>query len=263
MKVIFKKKIIAAIISALAIFSAVFWGRGFYDYLKPADRSISDFPRPIAHFYKNPVQSIGKIRLKLFYVIPKNQSAEVFKNWRETIKAILDEAVKFHKFQFRGSSVLHYDIWPIPIILEKNNDFYDTESTNKGNPSALKTIFDEIKRRAFESGGDIFNNDFAVFGKEEYPAYGFIYEGKGASGLALEKEGAFILARAFIAQKQYASFRSSLLYHELGHTFGLPDQYDVENNDVFSNDIMGAGRKKPIEVNYLDRQLLKGLGVIF
>jgi hypothetical protein len=242
-----------------------------------------------AHFYKNPSRDISKIDLKVFYAVPKNKAGNVARDWREAIENVLEKAARFHKLQFRGKSILSYEVFPEIVILNQENIFYDTERTDKGNPQALIAVAEEIQKRVFTRGGDIYRPDFA-FDEGVYRVLGIVYEGVGAAGgVIFESEkrtakeiaydlkmpadyvfiakvtvadGFFILSRQFLTEQEYAIFSPSLLYHEFAHTFGLPDLYDSATNAVFSNDIMGAGRRRPIEGTFIDRSLLINLGVL-
>jgi hypothetical protein len=254
-----------------------------------SERKTESNPSSGAHFYKDPSQDISKIDLKVFYAIPKNRVTEIVNNWQKIIDNALEKGKRFHAFQFRGKSELNYEIFPEPIILSKENYFYDTAKTDKGNPQALISIIGEIERRVFNQSGDLYQANFS-FNKNAYPVIGIIYEGVGASGgviLESAKEnveeianelkispshifitdiafarGFFLLARQFLTDEKYSFFGPSLLYHEFAHSFGLPDFYDPETNIVFSNDIMGAGRRRPIESAFIDRSLLIDLGVL-
>jgi len=242
------------------------------------------------HFYKNSDVGIANIKIKMFYVVPKNRTSNIVTNWQNFIEEALAKTSKFHEIQFRGKSTIQYDIYPKPVILQESNQFYDTETTARGNPHALIAISEEIERRVFKKEGDLYDEKFAAAEKSEYPVLGLIYEGVGASGgviyesdletrseiakqLGLSEsvifivevesaDGFFLLSRVFFTESQYRIFSSTLFYHEFAHTFGLPDQYDIENNVPSSNDIMGAGRKKPIEIMYLDRELTRDMGIV-
>ena len=242
------------------------------------------------HLYKNPDVSIANIRIKIVYVIPKNRTGNIVTNWQNFIEEALAKTSKFHEIQFRGKSIIKYDIYPEPVILQESNQFYDTETTARGNPRALIAISEEIERRVFKKEGDLYDEKFAASEESEYPVLGLIYEGVGASGgviyeseletrseiakqLGLSEsviyivdvesaDGFFLLSRVFFTESQYQIFSSTLFYHEFAHTFGLPDQYDLENNVPSSNDIMGAGRRKPIETMYLDRELTRDMGIV-
>lgn len=202
-----------------------------------------------AHYYQRPEISLKTIRLKVFYAVPANRAQSLDLKWRERLELVLEEARKFHELQFQGLSKLDYEVFPEPFMLERENQHYDTENTDRGNPEALKRVTAEIERR---------EPSFLKAPSGEFMAIAIVYEGVGASGA----EGAMIISRNFLANQEYEPVAAALLYHELGHTYGLPDRYDLETGEPFSHDIMGSGRRKPLLTNYLDESLLRDLGVI-
>ncbi len=213
-----------------------------------------DFINPMmsgksANFYKKPEISVAKIKLKVFYVVPKDKTNSIYANFYSVTEKALKEAVDFHRSQFRKYSELTYDIYPEPLFMSEDSLFYNTENTNHGNPEGLRNIIPEIERT---------KTDFLKHNKDEFLVIGVIYEGVGASGA----EEAFLLSRTFLSEDQYQPIASTFLYHEFGHSLGLPDQYDLETGVPYSNDIMGGGREKPIDINYIDKDLLKEMGVI-
>lgn len=212
---------------------------------KESERPVVTKSSP--YFYQDPARDISKVRLKVFYVVPANKP--VYMGWPSLLPDVLSDAVRFHMVQFRGFSTLAYEIFSEPLVLERESVFYDTEDTNRGNPEGLKNIVPVVEARAA---------DFLKAEEDEFTVIAIIYEGVGASGT----DGAMILSRSFLSDEQYRSFRSSLFYHEFGHTFGLPDGYDLQHSTPHSNDIMGIGRGKPIDTTYIDRELLKDMGVI-
>lgn len=278
------------LIAALFAIGGVVVGVAYYvpAYLYQSDQQ-SQRSNQAAHVYGDLGKSIAAVRLKILYVVPKNKTAEINGRWNEAILAALEQAARFHALQFRGQSFLKYDLYNKPLILREDNLFYDTATTNRGNPRALIAVAQEIERRVFGPEGDLYDPDFALFGTNEYPVLGLVYEGLGASGgviieselesvsdiarqlglpesvifkVAVEKfDGFFLLSRAFLVDPQYRAFGASLFYHEFAHTFGLADQYN-EFDQPSSYDIMGSGRKQPLEATYIGRVFLKEMGVI-
>ncbi len=260
----------------------------YFFLLSPRVAKLTPPFRPVAHFYENPKISLNQIRLKVFYVVPRNKT--VLPDWQTPIQSALKDAVRFHTLEFQGSSVLNYDIFPEPVVLTEDNLAYDTTSTNRGNPYALLRISDELGRRAFRADGDLYTPNFLAGEPNEYQVLGIVYEGVGDAGSAiyesdlssaseiakqlgvpesavavvhLEKvNGFFLLNRDFLTNEKYRSYGATLMYHEFAHTLGLPDGYDVLTNAVWTSDIMGGGRYDPIGTAYLDQKSLHGLGIL-
>jgi len=276
-------------ILAIIILAAFFIGGAVYDLLNQKKTPFSEFKEIAAHFYKNPSKNISVIRLKVFYAVPQNRVDKIAADWQIKIREVLEKAVQFHNLQFRGKSDLKYEIYPQPVILSRDNTFYDTDNTNKGNPRALIAVAEEIERRVLRPNGDLYNDHFAEKKAGEYPVMGLIYEGVGASGgVILESpftslseaardlqipesiifkvdvesaDGFFLISSEYFTKPAYQIAAASLFYHEFAHSFGLPDLYDSDTGVAYSEDIMGSGRYDSIQTAYLDSLLLKDLGV--
>lgn len=244
----------------------------------------------IIHAYHNPEINLEKIRIKAFYAVPKNKTSEAILNWHDILDVSLIKSQAFHKIQFREKSFLLYDIYPEPVVLNENNIYYDTDSTKFGNPKALINIANELEKRVFKKNGDLYLEGFSQRNPSEYPVLGIIYEGVGAAGgvihdselesteeiakkLGLPEsviykvdvksaDGFFILSRSFLTEAEYEFNGPTQFYHEFAHTFGLPDGYDLETGVSQTFDIMGEGRRKPIEIMYLDRKFTRAMGLV-
>ena len=231
-----------------------------------------------AHLYGNKNVSIEKIKLKVFYVVPKDRTGQIYKDWRSVIEKAMAKITDFHKLQFRGYSEINYEIHSKPVILENNGSFYDENNT--GNAKALKLIAEELEKRVLEKADK----------QSNYPVLGIIYEGFGAVGGVIEEsnleserefaklkdlpesvvfkvavesaDGFFLVSRSYLFEEEYKFSGLSFLYHEFAHTFGVQDYYDQKTGLAFSNDIMGVGLQRPFESNFISSVILKDLGVI-
>lgn len=273
------KKIIAVIlffaVSLTAAAVIYFW---FFN--QPAKTTLFQ-PQPArsAHLYRNPDVSIEKIKLMVFYTVPSDKAGLIYGDWKNVVVRALKKITAFHSLQFRGRSEINYEIYPKPVILENSASFYD--SNNNGNARALKLIAEELEKREFIS--------HASFSEKDYPVLGIIYEGFGAIGGVIEEsvlesaeefaklknlpesvvfkvaiesaDGFFLISKSYLSGKEHEFSGPSLLYHEFAHTLGIPDFYDFGTGLDFSEDIMGAGRNRPLDNNYLDADILKELGV--
>ena len=261
----------------------------YFYYFKKNIPDYSNLPEAKAHFYSDASIGIKKIGLKIFYAVPANKKDNVDPGWQKTITETIEKISRFHALQLHGLSEINYDIYPEPVLLREEDIFYNTASTNLGNPRGLISIAEEIAERVLREGGDLYKPEFAGFEEGEYPVMGLIYEGVGASGgviydtsLGTAREiaeelsvpesivyltdvksvrGFFILNREFLTSKELSIFGATTLYHELAHTIGLPDR-DESAGLSAQNDIMGGGRRDPLEAAYIAGDLLEGLGVL-
>lgn len=232
---------VVCLILAAAVFGVWYFRKA------PSNISTNQTTSIKPHLYKDPSVDISQIDLKIFYVVPNN--LQVAPEWRTQISSILTDIVKFHELQFHNTSKLTANLYPSPVILTHEDSFYDTQNTDYGNPQGLRNIVPELESRF---------PDFLKVPPGNYQATAIIYEGVGASGA----ENAMILSRTFLSGGEYNLDGASLFYHEFAHTFGVPDRYDLTNNQPESGDIMGNGRFKPLDTNYLGSDILKDLGVI-
>ncbi len=247
----------------------------------------------IPHAYNDPSRAISEIRVTAFYFVPQSKAKSIISNWREVLEENLQKLEKFHALQFQGKSSLKYQIFPEPVVGLQDSVYYDTDNTGGGNPHALLRTASEIEQRVFRPSGDIRHEDFSLREKNVYPVLFILYEGVGASGgiiyeseLESEREiaeklgipesiifkidveaadGFFLLSSAYLARPELRSYGASVMVHEFYHTLGLPDKYEVEEptfeERILSPDLMGAGRKRPLEKTYLERAAIRGFGL--
>ena len=260
---------------------------GIYFFVGVPQITPTEYPKlTTPHLYNNPDVSIENIHISAIYFVPKNKNPA--DNWKNTMEAGLIKLREFHELQFQRRSKISYEIFPEPVIGEKDSLFYDTTSTDRGNPQALINASNEIERRVFANAGDLFNVNFGRDIDDVYPVLFIMYEGVGASGgiineseeetaagiaerlnlsesvifvVDVKSSDGFFLVNREIVDGTHGPNGQSVLAHEFYHTLGLPDEYSLENGVAESPDIMGLGRFKPVENTYLSRELLAGLGL--
>ncbi len=246
-----------------------------------------------AHLYGNPHVFIGRVVLRVFYIVPKNKIQGVSSStWRSVLADTVERAARFHNLQFRGTSQLTYFIYRNPVYLENEDSFYDTANTHGGNPHGLVAVAEEVERRVFKPGGDLYDPSL-IGGAGEYTVMGLVYEGSGASGGRIYEspltspadiaaqihvssssiykvgvdsaQGFFLLNRRFLSDSALPAYGASVFYHEFGHAIGLPDAYEVRpdfpQDILLTEDIMGGGRYRPLENTYIGNDFLKEMGV--
>ena len=261
---------------------------GIYFFVGVPRINPTIFQQPaIPHLYNNPDIKIENIQIFAFYFVPKNKTVK--ENWRNTMESGLNRLQEFHKLQFLQRSKISYNIFPEPVIGEREILFYDTETTNRGNPQALINSSNEIERRVFRSDGNLFYVDFPRSTDKSYPVLFIMYEGVGASGGIINESGenltsaeiakklnlpesiiyivdvkstdGFFLVNREILEGKHGQNGQSILAHEFYHTLGLSDEYSLEDASARSADIMGLGRFKPIENTYISKKLMASLGL--
>lgn len=233
-----------------------------------------------SHVYRSPERTIDRIKLNIFYAVPQDKRGLLKTNWSESIAKDLEDIVKFHAVQFRGFSQLREKIYATPILLDHESSFYDSEKTDGGNPHALVAVSEEIEKRVFRSGGDLYDADLAARTEGEYVVMGIVYEGVGASGGLIYDSpltsASDIAAKIGVSESlvhivdvtsaegfflvHSNELGASTIYHEFAHAIGIADHY--EGGEDFSEDIMGLGRQGAIRDTYIDRETLRDMGVL-
>jgi hypothetical protein len=233
----------------LAIGAALAWMYFFLD--RP---HLATYPEPstrIPHVY-NGTSSIASIDLLVVYFVPKDMASVTQDEWRPAVKKAVDNLVAFHTVEFAKRSTIAPYIYETPIIGEDSSDTYDTNDTNKGNPAALRSIGDELTERLERGDLQSLRSHF-----KEMPDIYVVYEGVGSSG---SPGGASLINRKFLTDPQYASYGTSYFVHEFYHTIGVPDGYN-DLDQSLTSDIMGLGRRTPLEINFLSDDTLQKLGI--
>ena len=223
-----------------------------------------------AHFYDKPEVSLERVAVKVVYVVPADIGAKASTTgWsskvEEKLHQVMNDVAVFHRGQFRGSSVMNYEFFPWGVTLRRESRFYDSDNTNEGNPHALTAIAAELQERMFTEGGDLYDAEFSKYQEEEYRVLALVYAGVGASGGAITKDasydGALILNQDYFLDERWQQEGPTVLYHELAHTLGVPDSYDIKSGVTETDDIMGSRRDVPLANTYLDLRTLKHMGV--
>jgi hypothetical protein len=271
----------------------IFLGGALFFYLQSGDRLPGSAAHPgeaktRAHVYKVPDRLVDSVHLRVFYAVPQDKAAQSKNNWQEIISRVFSDVSRFHEIQFRGFSKIDVQIFPEQVLLDHESIFYDSEKTDAGNPHALLAVAQEIERRIATPGGDLYREEFATRKDGEYVVMGIIYEGVGGSGgliydsplgtpqeislqlgipeslihiVNVESSDGFFLANSdCLAGPVCGEPGPSLIYHEFAHALGIQDQYEGDHS--YSEDVMGLGRFKTLDSTYLDRSILKEMGVL-
>ena len=215
-----------------------------------ADMVASSKTPIVPHIFGDSSRPISEIELKVFYFVPKDRSPN--SEALSAIEAALGSLKKFHESQFPGFSAISFSVFREPVIGLKPSDFYEVSSgasslsAQERAGESMKQIREELSARQILTEGRS--------SQDAFPVTVIIYEGVGA-GADLSR---MIVAREFLTDPKIF-YGKTVFTHEFYHTLGIPDGYDKEGS--FSQDIMGAGRYRPLEMTYLAEETLKAMGL--
>lgn len=241
--------LLAAIFASLAL---IYFFAGV-SLVRPDDLTAYSAP----HLCGQSGVSLAEVNLAVFYFLPKNKTDLLLGNWQSVFEKPLKQLVEFHQLQFQGRSELKYHFYPRPIIGQEDNIFYDTTTTQYGNPQALRHIAPELEARVFTEGGNLYDADFIKAQSNPYQAMLVIYEGVGAAA----SENVILLSQAYLSEVKPLYYGTSILAHEFYHSLGLPEGYEIPSSKPLVQDLMGLGRFEPLERTYLSSQSLKDCGL--
>jgi hypothetical protein len=256
---------------AIAFFSIYFLNLRYNLLSKINYRATKDY-KPSVHYFKNKDVSLEKVLVRVFLFEPNDMRLAGATRWKENFEMTLDNVQAVHRQQFFNLSNLDYVIYPEIIQGKFSSQYYDmsglTISPGK-DEKQLNLIMDEINKR-IESG----ELDKIDFGKYNYTylVNQIFYTGSnrfdGGGGTVVgytneeRNKNSSILFWQFL-KKQNTSVQSSIVYHEILHTFGVPEGYGYDDYAPFADDVMGMGviSKRPIEVNFLSHEFKQEMGL--
>ena len=233
-----------------AILGALLWTNAFLGVPQLARYSSISHHEP--HIYDG-TSTIANIDLLVVYFVPKDRVATSSDIWIPSVQSAIDDLVTFHAVQFQHKSLLHVRLETQAITGERSSLEYDTNDTNRGNPSALRSIGDELVERL--SVGDLKSLLKTYSGT--MPRLFVVYEGVGSSG---SPGGAALINRKFLTDSEYAYYGHSYFAHEFYHTIGIPDGFN-DADQSFTPDIMGLGRRRTLRVNFVAPETLRHCGL--
>jgi hypothetical protein len=251
---------------------------GFYYYsltYNPPEKKVVYSPgNRTLHLATEDRIAISNVDVKVVYFTPIDLEPLTNWSWNEKITNVLTEVKDFYKFQLGNN--ISFNVYPKVIVGKEIHGFYDGEKTDNGNPNALISVREEVLKRVFSTSGDLYDSQFVISNRGRFQILLIVYEGTGASAMiyqnspsngtdvvTIETDGppAIILSSAYLNSAYYTDFGSTILAHEIGHSFGLSDSSDLATGAYKDNDLMGAGRRRTIDSTYISDKNKKLLGL--
>lgn len=249
-----------------------------------------------------PSIDLSNIDLLVYYFVPKdlqsppisdakllNPDTYQVNNWRELIEPALADLQRFYRQQSFGKININYRLYPSPVIGKwasgeeveygkQTNELVYSTDTNAGNPQALIAIAKELESRLGREG-DL--EPMPVSKSSTYQVRLVFYVGSGASSMLYSNTPAYapvndhvieiaasfvptmLISQYFFQKTGTLEYASTILAHEFGHLIGLRDNYRGNDNTVFSSDIMGLGRFRPLGYTALSLKQKRELNIVF
>lgn len=229
---------------------------------------VANHPSNIHHFEDAKID-LTHIIVWVFYFVPEDHKEKIFGDWQPTIKKVMDETVTFHASQFKSQSELTYRLYPKPVIGQETVASYAKDDTPT-EPKSLGRIIKELDRRVFQASGDLYDPGSSQSPTGSYTMKIIIYEADPPKLAQVSQTGEIggysdqnttLVARKILTDLPNQPYGSSIVYHEIGHMMGLTEGYDYQSNQPSTNDIMGSGRSRTLEHNYINPDILKTMGV--
>lgn len=257
-------------IAAIAVF-AIYVLNLQYNFSKINYRG-TEYSKPQAHYYKNKNISLEKVLARLFLFAPNDGDIGVQGDWRGELETVFNKIQNVHKEQFFNLSSIEYVIYPEIIQGRFSSEYYDKEMlkfTSGKDEKQLNLIIDEINERIKNKELDKINsnkynytylvNQVFYFGGNKFDdnnatVAGYTNEERNSNSSLLFENA---------LKNQDIHTKATIVYHEILHTFGIPEGYAYDDFTPFTDDIMGMGivSNRPIEINYLSSEFKKEMGL--
>lgn len=282
------KKFLVVIVGSLALTTIAVVHVFLQDEIlpPPAFTKVALLPEtdvPDVYLYGNPAVSLEDVYVRVVYFVPESENTGAQKDFVETegyLRAeLLPELIAFHEREFLGRSRILFSFYPEPFFGNQERSVYEREFLHIESSDPLRPLENEVRIRATHPDGDLFQEMFAKEDPGAYDILLFIYA-ETIPSLSIGGVDAFIPgftgdtggSALVFAPVVDPSFRSaflnagSIVYHELLHAMGVPEQYDLRSPNVFEqqkerNDILGIGTLLPLSRTRVGEDVKKGMGL--
>lgn len=255
------------------------------------------------HFFEDPVIDLTQIKVNVFFFVPRNLTyGNVLKDYFNLIEsgafyggdtgAALDVNAltekltsrtfpamqEFHEREFGSDLKLEFAVYPKTIYGFEEDRFYQSDLREVPPREVMNKINSELRNRVFTKTGDLYDQAFVKLDDNEYTTNVIIYA--GFPPMSDDVHGQTIFTPAFTNYSKStflvfsplleprATFNAdSMIYHELLHTLGVPEQYNVFSLDFFIErneraDIMGRGSDKSLLNTYIGEDIKRKMGAL-
>lgn len=240
---------------------------------------------PSLHVYGNPSVSLERVDIRVVYFIPAGNGEEAsaddsFRKTKAYLNAVvLPDITTFHAREFSGRSRISWRVYPRPVRGLRDDAFYNKKFLDVSAVLPLSAVEAELAARLFRPDGDLYDADYAVSQKDAYHILLVVYaepvpllrlagQAVFIPGLTNEVGTAALVFRPVVDPQFRAVWPNggTVLYHELMHTMGVPEQYDLSSIHVLEQqqkrgDVMGHGTQSPLLTTFVGGDIKRGMGL--
>ncbi|OHA47031.1 MAG: hypothetical protein A3A80_01225 [Candidatus Terrybacteria bacterium RIFCSPLOWO2_01_FULL_44_24] len=209
-----------------------------------------------SHFYEEPEISLEKIHIQAFYLVPETLQVNMPASWKDDFTKALIKIREFHSAQFKNSSNITFSLLETPVLTQDEIIASIPVGIDRPSRVDLTKIDQFIESKILTPGAFFYRSNFAEIPPGAFVVKLIFLEGPAALGA----EGIAILSRSYFTDP-VVNYGTSFLYHEFGHALGMPDLYDSESGETFSDGIMGSGRYRYIDYVHLDQDIKVKMGI--
>ncbi len=219
-------------------------------------------PPSVLHYYNEPAVSLENIHIRALYLVPQDAQGSIPEGWPRMMATALSKLADFHHTQFGEASRVTFSLLEKPVVI--TDDVFNVlpAGIERAERKDISALDDYLKEHVYSSRGEYYDGEFGVVPENTFMVDVLFLEAAGAVG----GNGFVLLARDYVTDPDIF-YGMTFLYHEFGHALGMPDRYIYEaegayqKGEVLSQDIMGGGRYRPLELTHIDDSIKAAMGI--